>query len=121
MAETVLRHAAAGQPTYEVHELSEGDPPLRLGLRYSTPDYGAAVEYACEYLEHRDPQRVGEVSALEVVRVAPDGKRESVWQYSHDRRTTAQVDLVGRWGFDVTRRWHAPTTATPKARLAAPR
>ena len=121
MAETVLRHAAAGQPTYEVQELSEGDPPLRLGLRYSTPDYGAAVEYACEYLERRDPHRTGEISALEIVRVAPDGKRESVWQYSHEKRTTPQVDLVGRWGFDVTRRWDVPRTAIPKARIAARR
>lgn len=121
MAETFVRHAAAGQPTYEVHELVEGEPPLELGLRYSTTDHGAAVEYAFEYLQQRDPRREGEVSALEIVRVDPDGKRESVWQYSHTKQATARVDLVGRWGFDVTRRWHAPAWSAPKPRLAARR
>lgn len=120
MAETHVRHAAAGQPTYEVHELMEGDPPLELALRYSTTDYGAAVEYAFEYLQHRDPRREGDVSALEIVRVDSDGKRESVWQYSHSHQTTARAELVGHWGFDVTRRWHTPAW-TPKPRLAARR
>ncbi|MEX0815936.1 MAG: hypothetical protein WD027_00685 [Gaiellales bacterium] len=120
MAQPLHSHAAAGLPTYEVHELTEGDPPIELGLRYRTTDYGAAVEYAFEYLNQRDPRREGEVSALEITKVTTDGKRESVWQYSHTRQATAGVDLVGRWGFDVTRRWHTPAW-TPNTRLAARR
>jgi hypothetical protein len=120
MALPLDSHAAAGLPTYEVHELSEGDPPLELGLRYRTTDYGAAVEYAFDYLNQRDPRREGEVSALEITKVNAGGKRDSVWQYSHTQQATAGVDLVGRWGFDVTRRWHTPATL-PRPRLTARR
>jgi hypothetical protein len=109
-----LRHAA-GQPVYEVHELQEGDPVLDLGVRFQTSDYGAAVEFAFDLLQRRDPRREGAVSALEIVRVE-DGRRETVWSYSHSRTLTSRNDLVGMWGFDVTRPWHHPSRPTPRPR-----
>lgn len=111
-----LRHAAAGRVVYEVHELLGGERELDLGVRYQSTDYGAAVEYAFEFLQLRDPRREGEVNALEVVKVA-NGKRETVWRYSHADQPCTRVDLVGRWGFDVTRRWHAPAWTPPRPRL----
>jgi hypothetical protein len=100
-----LRHAAGQQ--YEVHELLDGDPPVDLGLRFQASEFGTAVEFAFEYLERRDPQREGIVSALEIVRVS-DSEPETVWGYSHAQAARSPNDLVRRWGYDVTRPWSSP-------------
>jgi hypothetical protein len=104
-----FRHAAGGS-RYEVHEILEGDPALDLGLRYEAEDFGAAVDFAFDFLERRDPRREGAVSALEIVRV--DGSsRETVWNYSHSAACDLPRDPVGVWGCDVTRRWQGPYRA----------
>ncbi|HEU4449198.1 MAG TPA: hypothetical protein VFR63_04330 [Gaiellaceae bacterium] len=99
------RHAAGQR--YEVHEVLEGEPPLDLGQRFETTDFGAAVDFAFDYLEERDPRRDGVVSALEIVRVA-GSERETVWRYSHSEAITGPRDLVRLWGYDVTRQWSRP-------------
>ena len=78
-----LRHAA-GQPMYEVREILEGGPGLDLGVRFESADFGAALDFAFDFLEKRDPRREGAVSGLEIVRVQGSA-RESVWSYSHAR------------------------------------
>jgi hypothetical protein len=111
-----LRHAA-GRPLYEVHEILEGDPALDLGVRFETVDFGAAVDFAFDFLEREDPRREGAVSALEIVRVE-GSRREAVWSYNHSRsHEPAARNPVGVWGFDVTRRWQGPyrTPVRPKA------
>lgn len=97
---------AAGQ-TYEVHEVLEGEPPLDLGRRFETTDFGSAVDFAFDFLERRDPRREGAVSALEIVRVADSG-RETVWRYSHTEASSGPRDVVRLWGYDVTRHWSRP-------------
>lgn len=108
------RHAA-GQSSYEVHEGLEGDLGLNLGLRYETVDFGAAVDFAFDFLERRDPRREGAVAALRIVRVQAS-ERETVWTYSHSQSQGPSRDLVGVWGFDVTRPWQSPyrTPARPQ-------
>lgn len=108
------RHAA-GRPVYEVHELREGEPALDLGTRYETSDYGAAVEFAFDFLQRKDPRREGEVGGLEIIRVA-DGKRETVWTYSHAQTLASANDLVRVWGFDVTRPWQHPSRRMSRPR-----
>ncbi|MGH2994691.1 MAG: hypothetical protein ACRDM9_00080 [Gaiellaceae bacterium] len=109
-----VRHAA-GQTTYEVREILEGDPALDLGVRFESTDFGAALDFAFDFLEKRDPRREGAVSGLEIVR-AQGSARESVWSYSHARASVASRDLVRVWGFDVTRQWHNPYRATARPR-----
>lgn len=112
-----LRHAA-GRPLYEVHEVLEGDPALDLGLRFETVDFGAAVDFAFDFLDRKDPGREGSVSALEIVCVA-GSRRETVWSYSHSRsHELAARNSVGVWGFDVTRRWQGPYRAAPRPTTA---
>jgi hypothetical protein len=102
------RHpAAATQPSYEIHELRDGDPPLDLGLRQTFPTYGEAVDFAFDVLQENDPLREGAVSALDIVRV--DGElREPVWRYRQSDVRSLPGDLTKRWGFDVTRQWRGP-------------
>ena len=76
MAETA-RHAAEHN-RYEVHELLGGEPALDLGRRFETSDFGAAVDYAFDYLERRDPRREGIVGALEIVRDRRFGARDGL-------------------------------------------
>ena len=97
MADDLRR--AARQPAFEVHEILEGEPPLDLGVR----------SLALDYLDEHDPLRSGEVSGIEILRVA-GGEREVVWRYGHSRTRPAD-DLVRVFGFDVTRPWARPQTA----------
>ena len=105
-----LRHAA-GQATYEVREVLDGDPAVDSGILYRCADYVRAVEFAFEYLGRRDPSRAGAVRGLEVVK-NDRGKRETVWTYAHSAQTD-RSDPSRKWGFDVTRRWQVPATGTP--------
>ena len=105
MAET-LRHAA-GYNWYEVHEVLGREPSVDLGLRFGSSELGAAVDFAFDYLERRDPAREGVVDALEIVRTDASGS-ETVWSYRHAPSEAASHDLVGLWGFDVGRGWSSP-------------
>jgi len=97
---------AARQPSFEVHEILEGDPALDLGVRSLTWDYLDAVDEAMDYLDECDPRRSGEVNGLDIVRV-DSGERETVWRYRHaDERP--DKDLVQRWGFHPTQTWSRP-------------
>ena len=103
MAATVSH--AAGQERYEVREFLEGRA-FGPELRHECRDYVQAVEFAFEFLQRRDPSRVGIVIALEVVKV--DGtRRETVWSYDHEGDNSRQ-DPVRKWGYDVTRSWSGP-------------
>jgi hypothetical protein len=106
-----LRHAA-GQATYEVHEVLDEDPAVDLGLLHRCTDYVQAVEFAFEYLGRRDPHRAGHVGALQVVK-SEGGKSETVWSYSHTAQA-GRPDPTHRWGFDVTRRWSGPSGPLPR-------
>lgn len=110
MAEEILRHAA-GRPTYEVRELRDGEAPLEPA-RFESGDYATAVEYALEFLERRDPRREGLVSKLEIVR-CEGTSREVVWTYPQGGAEVGR-DLVGRWGYDITRGWHGPAATLPR-------
>jgi hypothetical protein len=106
-----LRHAA-GQATYEVCEVLDGDPSVELAVLFRCTDYVHAVEFAFELLERRDPRREGIVGALQVVK-HDHGQRETVWTYSHSAQE-GRPDPARKWGFDVTRHWQAPAaTGTP--------
>ena len=105
MAEDV-RHAA-GQPTYEVREILDGDAWLDLGILYRCADYGQAVDFAFDYLGRRDPRRTGAVGGLQVIK-DERGRRETVWTYNPAERNS-RPDPVQVFGFDVTRRWSLPT------------
>jgi hypothetical protein len=104
------RHAA-GHATYEVREVLDEDGTVDLGVLFSCHDYVPAVEFAFDYLQRRDPLRDGTVGGLRVVR-SVDGKRETVWNYSHAAQAR-RVDPIRKWGFDVTRRWQGPTPVRP--------
>ena len=97
---------AARRPSFEIHEILEGDPALDLGVRCVTWDYLDAVDEAMEYLEECDPRRSGEVSGLDIVRV-DDGQRETVWRYRHAEART-ETDLLQHWGFRPTQTWSRP-------------
>lgn len=105
---------AAEHNRYEVHELLGGEPALDLGRRFETSDFGAAVDFAFDYLERRDPRREGIVGALEIVRVAGSA-RETVWSYVHAPVPIRPGDMTRVWGYDVTRSWSSPyrTPARP--------
>lgn len=104
---------AAGQSTYEVRESLKHHPGLDLGLRYACDDFLDATDFALEFLDEHDPQREGRVSALEIVRVAPEG-RETVWRYERDGSWTGHQDPRTVWGFDVTA-WRGPGQAASRA------
>jgi hypothetical protein len=95
------------QVAYEVREIRDGDPPLDLGLRFTTDEYFDAVDFACEFLEEQDPFCDGSVSALEVVEVQGD-ERTTVLTYRHDIAASLTKDVSGVWGFDVTLPWRGP-------------
>jgi hypothetical protein len=101
-----LRHAA-GQATYEVHEVLDGDSSVELNVLFRCADYGLAVEFAFEVLGRRDPQRDGTVGGLQVVKLER-GRSETVWTYTHSAQES-RPDPTRQWGFDVTRRWQLPT------------
>ena len=103
MAET-LRRAARH---YELHEVHEGALRLDLGVRAECDTFDEAVEAAFAYLEQHDPAREGKVEGLEILEVSGAGRR-TVWAYDVSRSGAATPDLVGRWGFDVTRSWRGP-------------
>jgi hypothetical protein len=109
-----IRHAA-GQATYEVHEVPGEDSTAPLGILFRCTDYGGAVEFAFEYLANRDPQREGAVGGLEVVK-NNRGKRETVWTYS--RTAQATFDPLRKWGFDVARNWNGPARFVRPRQLA---
>jgi hypothetical protein len=100
-----LRHAA-GQATYEVSEVLDGDPSVELGVLFRCADYVHAVEFVFDFLERRDPRREGTVGGLLVVK-HEQGRRETVWAYSHSAQES-RPDPARKWGFDVTRRWQLP-------------
>jgi hypothetical protein len=109
-----VRHAA-GQQAYQVREILEGGPALDLGVRFESEDFGAALDFAFDFLQKRDPRREGAVKGLEIVRVQ-GSTSQSVWSYSHACATVASRDLMGVWGFDVTRQWHSPYRAPARPR-----
>jgi hypothetical protein len=88
---------------YEVREVSDGDPPLDLGLRFTTDEFFNAVDFACEYLEEHDPFCTGEVSRVEVVKLE-GGERTTVLTYRHSEAMAAKSS-VEIWGFDATLPW----------------
>jgi hypothetical protein len=112
MAQTASH--AAEQDRYEVHEVLGGEPAMDLGLRYETPDFSGAVEFAFDFLERRDPGRQGVVSALEIVRVSRSG-RETVWTYNHAQSHSIARDLVGVWGFRPGHGWNSPYRTPPRS------
>ena len=96
-----LRRAARH---YELHEVHEGALKLDLGMRADCETFAEAVEAAFAYLDANDPARDGKVEALEIVEV--DGEScGTVWAYSSSRSNVGATDLVGRWGFEITRSW----------------
>jgi hypothetical protein len=113
-----LRHAA-GQATYEVREILDGDAWVDMASLYRCNDYVQAVEFVFDYLGRRDPRRTGAVGGLQVIK-EEGGRRETVWTYTHEAEQVAP-DPIRKWGFDVTRRWTGPTgpiaRPTPLARL----
>ena len=109
---TIASHAAEHE-RYEVHEVLAGEPALDLGLRFETPDFGGAVDFAFAYLERRDPGREGAVSALEIVRVTGSA-RETVWTYSHAQSRSVARDLVRVGGFDPGQGWRSPYRTPPR-------
>ena len=110
MAEDV-RHAA-GQPTYEVREILDGDAWVDMAILFRCNDYFQAVEFAFDYLGRRDPRRTGAVGGLQVIK-DEGGRRETVWTYTHAAEET-RPDPVRKWGFDITRRWTGPTSPVPR-------
>ncbi len=111
MAQTASH--AAEHDRYEVHEVLCGEPASDVGLRFEATELSAAVEFAFDYLERRDPGREGVVSALEIVRVSRSG-RETVWTYSHAQSRGIARDLVRVWGFDPGRGWSSPYRKPPR-------
>ena len=103
VAETLCH--AAGQLTYEVHEMRDGDAALDLGVRHTCLGYDEAEDFAFEFLDAHDPDRDGKVAGLDIVEVHDD-ERRTVFSYRHADR--AAFDLTALWGFDVTRRWRGP-------------
>ena len=103
MAETARRAARH----YELHEVHEGALRLDLGVRAECDTFDDAVEAAFAYLEEHDPAREGKVGGLEILEVSGD-ERGTVWAYSSTGSEADTPDLVGRWGFDVTRPWRGP-------------
>jgi hypothetical protein len=101
-----LRHAA-GQATYEVREILDGDAWVDMGILFRCTDYAQAVDFAFDYLGRRDPRRTGAVGGLQVIK-DDRGRRETVWTYDHAEQAK-RPDPVHLYGFDVTRRWTAPT------------
>jgi hypothetical protein len=101
-----LRHAA-GQATYEVREILDGDAWVDMGILYRCTDYAQAVDFAFDYLGRRDPRRTGAVGGLQVIK-DDRGRRETVWTYDHAEQEN-RPDPVHVFGFDVTRRWTVPT------------
>jgi hypothetical protein len=101
-----LRHAA-GQATYEVREILDGDAWVDMGILYRCADYAQAVDFVFDYLGRRDPRRTGAVGGLQVIK-EDRGRRETVWTYDHAEQAK-RPDPVQMFGFDVTRRWTAPT------------
>jgi len=116
-----LRHAA-GQATYEVHEIRDGDLLVGTAILFRCDVYAQAVEFAFDYLGRRDPRREGVVGGLQVIK-EEGGRRETVWAYSHVAEGS-RPDPVQKWGFDITRRWTGPTgplpRPTPLARVPRP-
>jgi hypothetical protein len=101
------RHAA-GQATYEVREVLDGDPSVDVAVLFRCTDYAHAVDFAFDFLARRDPRREGSVSGLRVVKT-DQGRSETVWTYSHSAQE-GRPDPARKWGFDVTRHWHVPAT-----------
>ena len=114
MAESVnnLCHAA-GQSSYEVHEGLKSHPGLDLGLRFTTPSFLEAADFALEFLDEHDSEREGKVSALEIVRVRSE-HRDTVWRYEHDGSRSGHQDPKEVWGFDVTA-WRGPDPTAARA------
>jgi hypothetical protein len=100
---------AARLPSFEVHEILEGNPALDLGVRFVSGDYLEAVDAALEYLDEHDPARTGAVSGVEIHRIRDDG-RETVWSYFHSAIRPPQ-DLASVWGFQPTQTWFRPEAA----------
>lgn len=98
---------AAGQFTYEVREIRDGNPALDLGVRHTCSDYDEAEDFAFGFLESNDPAREGKVAGLDIVEVV-DGERRTLCSYRHQDVSDRTDDLVSLWGFDVTRAWRGP-------------
>lgn len=93
---------AAGQTTYDVHEVLEDTPAAPDDLRFSCDNLFEAIEFALDYLESED-----EVAALQIVKCSPQGD-EVVWSYRHELATGEREDLVRRWGFHPAQAWRLP-------------
>jgi hypothetical protein len=106
-----VRHAA-GQATYEVREILDGDAWVDMAILFRCEQYEQAVEFAFDYLGRRDPRRTGAVGGLQIIK-DDGGRREIVWTYTHAAEES-RPDPTRKWGFDITRRWTGPTGPIPR-------
>jgi hypothetical protein len=97
--EIVVKSAAPGEPVYRVYEVAY-EPTYRLGAVLSeSTNFLEAADFACEYVERRNPQGV------EIQKTAGDA-RETVWTYSESRadaEAVARKNLVQTFGYDPMR------------------
>jgi hypothetical protein len=103
--ETVVVPVAPGQPSYEVCSVADEPANERRTVLYEGPNLLDAADFACEYVDRRQPH------AVEIQR--RDGKAsETVWSYSRERAeaaASASKSLVETFGFDPVR-WNAGST-----------
>ena len=104
---------AAMEPRYVVRESMKRHPGLDLGLRHACASFLDAAEFAIEFLDEHDPEREGRVSALEIVREAPEGSA-TVWRYEHDGSRSGHQNGRQIWGFDANA-WRGPDRAAHPA------
>lgn len=93
---------AAGQTTYDVHEVLADTPAAPDELRFSCHNLIEAIEFALDYL-----QSEAEVVALHIVRRSAE-RVEVVWSYRRELATGEREDLVRRWGFHPAQAWRLP-------------
>lgn len=93
---------AAGQTTYDVHEVFEDTPAAPDALRFSCDNLYEAIEFALDYLQSEER----EVAALRIVKRSPQGA-EVVWSYRHDPAPERE-DPIRRWGFHPAQAWRLP-------------
>jgi hypothetical protein len=94
---------AAGQTTYDVHEVLEDAPAAEL--RFSCDELAEAIDFALDYLLSQDPLR--EVAVLHIVKRTPEHS-EVVWSYRADLAPAEHEDQVRRWGFHPAQTWRLP-------------
>lgn len=94
---------AAGQTTYDVHEVLEDAPAAEL--RFSCDELAEAIDFALDYLLSQDPLR--EVAVLHIVKRTPEHS-EVVWSYRKELAPAEREDPVKRWGFHPAQTWSLP-------------